>query len=157
MNQDVQYLSQTVWLLLVLLLLIPLAVVLALPKSRFRRVFINGFLWIFGAVSLLLGIIGAFLPVMPTVPFVLLTAACWGRASPRFHAWLHAHRYFGPMVRNWEERRAIPRRAKYLAWTMMTLSCLMLFFRLPQQWWIGAVVSLVCLSVGVWMSRLPDA
>ena len=130
------------------------------PESWSRhnlRLLTNWLLWFFGAVFLLLGIIGAFLPVMPTTPFVLVTAACWGRASPRFHRWLHQHRFFGPMVQNWEQRRAVPRRAKYLAWPMMTLSCSWLFFQFPQRWYVGAGTSAVCLCVALWMARLPDA
>ena len=119
--------SAVIWISLLLLLVIPSTIVLAMPQNRLRRTLINWLLWFFGAVFLLLGIIGAFLPIMPTTPFVLVTAACWGRASPRFHRWLHQHRFFGPMVQNWEQRRAVPRRAKYLAWSMMTLSCSWLF------------------------------
>lgn len=154
---DKAFFVQHAWWLLGGLLGLPLILALLLPQSRLRRAIVNGLLWVCGGVSLLLGIIGAFLPVLPTVPFILLTAACWGRASPRFHAWLHRHPYFEPMVRNWEQRRAIPRRAKYLAWSMMTLSCAMLFYRLPHYWWVGAGVSAVCLTVGLWMARLPDA
>ena len=113
--------------------------------------------WTAGAVSLLLGVIGIVLPVLPTTPFVLLAAACWARASPRFHRWLHRHPYFGPMVQNWEEKRAVPRRAKYFAYTMMTTSCLILAYRFPDRWWIAAGTAAVCLAGAVWMSRLPDA
>ena len=104
----------------------------------------------------MLGILGIFLPVLPTTPFIILTAACWGRASPRFHRWLHQHPYFGKMVQNWEERRAVPRRAKYLAWCMMTLSCTWLWIQFPQRWYVAAITSAVCLCVGLWMRTLPD-
>lgn len=113
--------------------------------------------WCCGALALMLGVIGIFLPILPTTPFVILAAACWAKASPRFHRWLHQHPYFGPMVRNWEERRAVPRKAKYLAFSMMTFSCLILWWRFPAQWWIAAVSAVFCCFVAVWMWRLPDA
>ncbi len=113
--------------------------------------------WITGTVSLFLGIIGIFLPVLPTTPFVLLTAACWARASPRFHNWLKQHPYFGPIITNWETRRAIPRHAKYLAWSMMFISCAVLFWRFPEQLWIGVSGSAICLASGLWMATLPNA
>lgn len=114
-------------------------------------------LWLAGAVSLALGIIGIVLPGLPTTPFVLLAALCWAKASPRFHHWLYHHRYFGPMVQNWDEKRAVPRRAKYFAFAMMTFSCLLLLWRFPEQWWVAAGVAAVCLASAVWMWRLPDA
>lgn len=149
--------AYTFWILTALLVLLPIAFVFTLPQSTLRRTLINAILWLVGAIALVLGLIGAVLPVMPTTPFILVTAACWGRASPRFHRWLHRHRFFGPMVRNWEERRAIPRRAKYLAWSMMTLSCIGLLWRFPERWYVGVITSVICLSVGLWMAKLPDA
>ena len=67
----------------------------------------------YGALSLVLGIIGIFLPFLPTTPFILLTATCWAQASPRFHNWLYHHRYFGPIIQNWENNGAVPRKAKF--------------------------------------------
>lgn len=109
-----------------------------------------------GLMSLSLGIAGIFLPVLPTTPFVLLTGACWVKASPRFHRWLRGHATFGLMVRNWEDRHAVPRKAKWLSSGMMTASILALLWRLPQHPWLIALVALVCLSVSIWMWRLPE-
>lgn len=110
--------------------------------------------WIFFG----LGIIGALLPVMPTAPFILLAAGCWARSSRRFHFWLINHKLFGKFVRDWDERRAVPRYAKWLATIMMTLSTSMLFFSLPKDiLWIAWVVSLVCSGVAIYLFRLPDA
>lgn len=143
--------------LLTLVILEVVVLLFLMPQSPVRNMLINGLLWLIGAIALVLGIIGAVLPVMPTTPFILITAACWGRASPRFHRWLYHHRFFGPMVRNWEEKRAIPKRAKYLAWSMMTLSSVGLLIRFPERWYVGVGTGLVCLCVGLWMARLPDA
>jgi uncharacterized membrane protein YbaN (DUF454 family) len=67
-----------------------------------------------------LGIIGAFLPVMPTTVFLLVATACFARSSPRLHGWLVNHPTFGPPIRNWNENGAISRGAKRLAIGTMT-------------------------------------
>ena len=139
-------------LLSVLLLMLSAGLVLLLPKSRLKTT-----LGLAGAVALVLAAIGAVLPVMPTVPFLLITFTCWAKASPRFRAWLYRHPRFGKMMRDWQEKRAIPRRGKYMAWGMMSLSCLGLLIRFPERWYVGAGVGVVCLCVGVYMARFPDA
>ena len=72
-----------------------------------------------GLLSLGLGIVGIFLPLLPTVPLVLLAAFCFGKGSPRLRAWIVAHRRFGPMIADWEATGAIPRRVKLWACTVM--------------------------------------
>ena len=144
-------------LLSVLLLMLSAGLVLLLPKSRLKTTLGNGLLWLAGAVGLVLAVIGAILPVMPTVPFLLITFTCWAKASPRFHAWLYRHPKFGKMMRDWQERRAIPRRGKYMAWAMMSLSCIGLLLRFPERWYVGLSVGAVCLCLGVYMARFPDA
>ncbi len=111
-----------------------------------------------GWLFFVLGIIGILLPVMPTAPFVLLAAACWARSSRRFHFWLINHKYFGKYVRDWEENRAVPLYAKWLATIMMGFSTAMLFYRLPANMlWVAWVVAIVCSGVTVYLFRLPNA
>ena len=73
-------------------------------------------LWLLiGLTSLVLGIVGIVLPLLPTTPFVLLSAYCFARSSPRLHDWLLAHRLLGPLITDWRLHRAIAPRAKWLA------------------------------------------
>ena len=67
---------------------------------------------VIGTISLALGILGIFLPLLPTTPFLLLTAALYFKGSFRLYNWLLNHRYFGPYIRNYRENKAIPLRAK---------------------------------------------
>ena len=68
-----------------------------------------------GFLLLGLGIIGAFLPLLPTTIFVILAAGCFARSNRRIESWLLAHKRFGPMILAWREERAIPRRGKVMA------------------------------------------
>lgn len=113
-------------------------------------------LWrLLAITSLALGIIGAFLPVMPTVPFVLLSAWAASHGWPAFERWLLEHKHFGPPIRRWREHGAVPRRAKWLATVMMSGSALMLqFFPLPLAVRIG--VPAVMAAVALWMWRRPE-
>ena len=76
-----------------------------------------------GVTSLGLGIVGTVLPLLPTVPFVILAAYCFSRSSDRLHDWLLEHAVFGRMIEDWRTRGAIRRRAKVMA----TLSIVFVF------------------------------
>lgn len=79
-------------------------------RSPIRFVFLGLGLFFVG-----LGFVGAFLPVLPTTPFLILAAACFTRSSPRLESWLMTHPRFGPILREWRLRGAIPRKAKLMA------------------------------------------
>ncbi|MER2510687.1 MAG: YbaN family protein [Amaricoccus sp.] len=68
-----------------------------------------------GGFFVAVGAVGVVLPVLPTTPFLILAAACFARSSPRFERWLLDHRIFGPLLRDWRARGAIPVRAKVAA------------------------------------------
>jgi uncharacterized protein len=112
-------------------------------------------LWLSAGVACLVtGIVGIFLPLLPTTPFVLLAAFCFARSSARSERWLLEHRRFGPMVRNWRDHRAIPLRAKQLAWTMMVIGSVWAAWLLPGRLaWLPAAC---CAVVAWWMWRLPN-
>lgn len=76
-----------------------------------------------GLISVGLGLIGIFLPLIPTVPFMLLAAFFFARSSERLHAWLIEHPTFGPSILDWQERGAISPKAKRIA----TLSIIAVF------------------------------
>jgi uncharacterized membrane protein YbaN (DUF454 family) len=107
-----------------------------------------------GAAALLTGFVGAFLPLLPTTPFVLLAALCFSRSSPRLEHWLLNHRRFGPLIQDWRAHQAIPLRAKRLAWAMMALGSAWAAWVLPMRW--GWIPALCCAAVAWWMWRLPS-
>ena len=72
-----------------------------------------------GTLSLALGILGIFLPLLPTTPFLLLTAALYFKSSPRLYNWLLNHKHLGPYIRNFRENKAIPLRAKIISISLM--------------------------------------
>jgi uncharacterized protein len=87
-----------------------------------------------GLLFLGVGLLGIVLPVLPTTPFLLISAACFANSSPKLHNWLLGHPVFGPPIRNWEENGAISRGAKRLAvGTMATVFGLSVVFSLPWQ------------------------
>ena len=116
---------------------------------------VRALLWIGGSVSLLLGLVGVVLPGLPTTPFILLAAACYAKASPRLHAWLLNHRWFGAMLRDWERERSLTRRTKTVAVLSMLLmvgfSIWSFRGRLALQ-----LVLLVTGAIGAWVVlRIP--
>jgi uncharacterized membrane protein YbaN (DUF454 family) len=74
------------------------------------------FIWFtFGSITLFLAFLGVLLPLLPTVPFLLLSAFFFAKSSERVHAWLLNHKIFGKMIQDWNERGAIDRKAKYFS------------------------------------------
>ena len=79
-------------------------------------------LWIIaGSIFVVLGGLGVLLPGLPTTPFLILAAACYIRSSQRLYDWLIANETFGPYLKDYREGKGIPRRAKKIALSMMTI------------------------------------
>jgi uncharacterized membrane protein YbaN (DUF454 family) len=102
-------------------------------------------------ILLALGIVGAFLPVMPTVVFLLGAAWAAGKGWPQLEVWLLAHPRYGALIRAWREHGAVPRRAKWAASLMMTASSVVLAFSpLALGWRLGVPLGLACVAFWLW-------
>ncbi|PMR73858.1 YbaN family protein [Billgrantia endophytica] len=116
-----------------------------------RRVAYIALAW----VSFILGVIGVFVPLMPTTCFMLLAVWAASRGSPRFASWIREHPRFGPPVVAWEGERAIPRHAKWLALTMLGFSVLILLFTL-SLFWLKAILVTGLSLLGLWIASRPE-
>jgi uncharacterized membrane protein YbaN (DUF454 family) len=130
--------------------------VVARPAAGAQRPRWQRWLWLAGGfASLALGVVGLALPVMPTVPFVLLAAWCFSRGCERCERWLLEHPTLGPPIIAWRQNRAVPLRAKQVATAMMAASSVFMLWLLPWPWrWMPAAI---CALVVVWLWRLPTA
>lgn len=108
----------------------------------------NTILIITGTLSLGLGITGMFLPVLPTTPFLLLTAWCWMKCSPRLHAWLMSHPRLGPYIRDFQEHKAIPVRVKAVSVTTLWLT-IGLSIVLVHPLWLRILLAAIAIGVTI--------
>lgn len=114
--------------------------------------------WVLVAIawtSLALGVIGMFLPVLPTVPFILLASWAGMRSSRRVHRYLETHRLFGPILCQWRTYRAVHRRAKCAATLSMAAGAAILWWTSPSVW-VNAVACAVMATVAVWLWLRPE-
>ena len=102
---------------------------------------------IFGSLFLGLGIVGIFVPLLPTTPFLLLAAALYVRSSPRLYAWLLNQRHLGSYIRNFRENKAIPLRAKVISLVLMWGTMLYCIFFLIPLLWVKILLGLIAAGV----------
>lgn len=108
-----------------------------------------------GWVCVLLGLIGAFLPLLPTTVFLLIAAWAFSRSSPRWHRWLREHARFGAAVRAWEEHHAMPRRAKRIAFAALAASYAFTAF-VFGPFSLAAVIGGLCIAgVAIYIAHIP--
>ena len=107
---------------------------MTLPPSSNRPRLLRYALFAIGWLSVVLGVIGIFLPVLPTTPFLLLAAACFARSSPRFYHWLVEHPRLGPWIRDYLDGNGIPLKGKVYAIGLMWLSIGLSCYLVPLIW-----------------------
>jgi uncharacterized protein len=112
-------------------------------------------LLVFAGLCLALGVIGIFVPGLPTTVFILIAAWAAARSSPRLLAWLENHRTFGTMLRDWREHGAVSRRSKLTATVVMTACAVILFLTSSRVWMAEAITALMAVVL-MWLWRRPE-
>jgi uncharacterized membrane protein YbaN (DUF454 family) len=107
-----------------------------------------------GFLSLALGAVGVILPLLPTVPFIILAAFCFARSNPALEAKLLDHRHFGPHIRAWREKGAISRKGKKAAVTAFAISVGLALALTPLPWSLIPVAA--ALIGGAWIWTRPE-
>ena len=120
-----------------------------------RRWYVRWLLRVLAGVSLCLGILGVFVPGLPTTVFILIAGWAAMRSSPRLHHWLWQHRLFGPMLQNWQAGGLVSRRAKTSATLMMAL-CAAVLWLTPTPLWVRCVACTCMAVVLLWLWRRPE-
>lgn len=103
-----------------------------------------------GLLCIALAVLGAVLPVLPTVPFLLLAAFCFARSRPEWAARLYDHPRYGPPLRDWRSRRAIGRKAKVSALLAMAASAALSWATIAWPWAAAVTVVLLCTATWIW-------
>ncbi len=111
--------------------------------------------WLFGGlISLVLGAAGTLLPLLPTVPFLICSAFCFARGSPRLEAWLVQHRRFGPPIQAWRNHGAIGVPAKCAALAAFAVSAVLGTVLLAWPWVV--IPPAAAIIGGTWIASRPS-
>jgi uncharacterized membrane protein YbaN (DUF454 family) len=109
---------------------------------------------IVGSAALLIGVVGIFVPVLPSTPFVLLAAACYARSSQRLYGWLLGQPALGPIIANWRRSRTLPRGVRRRALLAVAVTFAMSIL-LVESWTLRAVLAAVGVILAAFLARIP--
>ena len=128
----------------------------ARPVEHASSPVVRGLLLVGGGLALAAGVAGLVLPLVPATPFLILAAACFARAYRPFYEWMLAHRWFGPMLREWHLHRSIAYRTKMVAIVTMLLSFGASILLVAKPLWLKVLLALVALALALWLYRIPS-
>lgn len=114
---------------------------ISLPKFYKYFYLISGFLLV------IIGVIGIFLPVLPTTIFLILASACFVKSSPKANEWLRNHKILGIYIKNYQDKSGLTVRAKIFNITFLWIMILLSAFYLTEVWYIKLI--LIGIAVGV--------
>jgi uncharacterized membrane protein YbaN (DUF454 family) len=107
-----------------------------------------------GTVSVGLGTIGIFIPLLPTTVFFLLAAYCYARSSQKFYNWLITNRWFGEYIRNYREGRGIPLKQKIFSISLLWLTIGYSVWFVVSLWWVRLILLAIAIGVTIHLMML---
>ena len=113
------------------------------------------FFFMAGCSSLLLGLVGIFLPLLPTVPFILLSAFCFSKSSNKIHQWMLQHPYMGPLILSWRRDGIIPLKVKYWACTLIIISFSSTLILVKHHWLLRVTLITTAISLIIFICSRP--
>ena len=116
-------------------------------KKKMQSAILKKLLIIAGTFCVILGIIGIFLPILPTTPFLLLAAWCYARSSDRFYNWLINNKWFGSYIKNYREGKGIPIKVKLLSIALLWLTILFSIFFIIDNNYIKIILLIIAIAV----------
>lgn len=125
---------------------------ISIVRNRLVRLLLLGS----GLLAVGLGSAGIFVPLLPTVPFLLLAAACFARSSERFHNWLLEHPHLGPVLHGYLNGQGMSLRAKVSVLILLWVSIPTSAFFLIDTLWVQILVIGIGLGVTIHLVRLPQ-
>lgn len=117
---------------------------------------LNVILRIIGTISLALGLLGIALPVLPTTPFLLLTAYCYLCSAPAWHKRLLESKHLGPYIKNFQENKCIPKRIKVYSISMLWLTITISAVFAVSLWWVRLLLLVVAIGVTCHILSYPN-
>lgn len=124
-------------------------------KLHVRSNVLRGLLLVIGWLATAAGLVGLFLPLVPTVPFLLLAVVCFARSSERWHRWLVEHNHLGPLLRGYLHGGGIPLKAKRLAIGMVWISFPTSALLFVPVVWLKVVLLVVAAAITLYLLSLP--
>lgn len=115
----------------------------------------RGLFLLMGLSSLALGVIGIVVPLLPSVPFILLAAFCFARSSQTLHTWLMSHPWFSDALTQWQQQRAIRKGLKRRALFFTALSFCLSILVVPLLWLKLMLLTMAC-GLLLFMWKIPE-
>lgn len=125
-----------------------------LPSPRTRPLVLRWLLLSLGALCIGFAVVGLFIPIVPTVDFLLLAAVCFANSSPRAYSWLHTNRLFGRRLRDYRERHGATIATKLWTFGSLVVGMTATLYFISPPYWLDAILAVIAVAVTLHLIRL---